>query len=146
MNSSLPFWKTKPLAEMTHDEWESLCDGCAKCCLNKLEDEDTGKVFYTSVTCRLLDLETCRCTRYPDRSRLVPDCIHFDAATIPDLPWLPSTCAYRLVSEGKDLPDWHPLLSDSTDSVHQAGVSVRCFAQSEQDVDNLFEHILDGHI
>lgn len=142
MSASLPFWKSKTLSEMTKREWESLCDGCAKCCLYKLEDEDTGKVFYTSVTCKLLDLETCRCTRYSNRFNLVPDCISITPESLAQLPWLPSTCAYRLVSEGKDLPSWHPLVSGFSLSVREAGVSIQSFAQSETDVDDLMEHVM----
>ncbi len=145
MNAPLAFWKSKTLSEMTKDEWESLCDGCAKCCLYKLEDEDTGKLVFTSVTCKLLNLNTCRCTRYPERSNLVPDCIRFTPESIPRLPWLPSTCAYRLLSEGKELPPWHPLVSERSDSVREAGVSVQSFAQSEDDVDDLMEHIMDEY-
>ena len=145
MSTSLAFWKSKTLSEMTKHEWESLCDGCAKCCLYKLEDEDTGKVVYTSVVCKLLDLNTCRCTRYPERSSLVPDCIRFTPESIPQLPWLPSTCAYRLLSEGKDLPSWHPLVSGCSVSVREAGISVQSFAQSEDDIDDLMDHVMDGY-
>ena len=99
-NSALSFWQTKSLADMTHDEWESLCDGCGKCCLHKLEDEDTGNVFYTNVACRLLNLTSCRCTQYADRVRLVPECINIRQHEISELRWLPSTCANRLFSSG----------------------------------------------
>jgi len=143
MSTSLPFWKSKTLSEMTKLEWESLCDGCAKCCLYKLEDEDTRKVFYTSVTCKLLDLKTCRCTQYTERFNLVPDCIRFTPESIPHLPWLPSTCAYRLISEGQDLPSWHPLVSGCSVSVNKAGISIQSFAQSENDVDDLIEHVME---
>lgn len=121
----MSFWRDKPLTRMTDAEWEALCDGCARCCMIKLEDEDTGEVHYTSVVCDLLDLDTCRCTRYPRRHELVPDCIEFDADLAGTLSWLPTTCAYRLLAEGEDLPAWHPLVSGRPESVHEAGISVR---------------------
>jgi len=124
-DAALPFWKRKAFAEMTRGEWESLCDGCARCCLAKLEDEDTGEIAYTNVACRLLDHETCRCTKYAERSRFVPDCVTLTPENVGLLRWMPSTCAYRLLAEGKDLPDWHPLVSGHPDSVHWAGISVR---------------------
>jgi uncharacterized protein len=120
-----PFWKTKTLAQMSAEEWESLCDGCGKCCLSKIEDEDTGEIFYTSVGCRLLDAGTCRCTDYPNRSREVPDCVTLTSGNIPALHWMPKTCAYRLVSEGRDLYPWHHLVCGDPEAVHAAGVSVR---------------------
>jgi uncharacterized cysteine cluster protein YcgN (CxxCxxCC family) len=120
-----PFWKAKSLEEMTLDEWERLCDGCARCCLVKLEDEDTGKIHFTDIGCTLLDAKVCRCSDYPHRSRRVPDCVRLTPTVVRTLSWLPSTCAYRLISEGKDLPDWHPLVSGSAESVHEAGISVR---------------------
>lgn len=121
----MSFWREKTLMEMTQAEWESLCDGCARCCMIKLEDEDTGEVHYTSLVCDLLDLDRCRCTRYPARHELVPDCIAFSADLAETLAWLPETCAYRVLAEGRDLPAWHPLISGSRDSVHEAGISVR---------------------
>ena len=126
-----PFWRRKPLARMTTEEWESLCDGCAKCCLIKLEDEDTGQVDYTDIACRLLDHGTCRCTNYPARARLVPDCIVLTPAKTARFDWLPTTCAYRLISEGKDLAWWHPLVSGDPETVHRAGISVRGRAVAE---------------
>ena len=122
--SDEPFWKQKRLTEMTKREWESLCDGCGKCCLHKLEDIDDGEITYTNVACRLLDLKTCRCTNYAKRSRIVPDCVELTAANIKTLHWMPSTCAYRLLAEGKDLPWWHPLVSGDPETVHRAGISV----------------------
>lgn len=116
-----PFWRRKALADMTRDEWESLCDGCGRCCLIKLEDADTGDIYFTDVTCRLLDQETCRCSAYSRRTTLVPDCVILDPANVHKLSWMPSTCAYRLLAEGKDLPVWHPLVSGDPDSVHDAG-------------------------
>lgn len=121
----MSFWHDKSLREMTDAEWESLCDGCARCCMIKLEDEDTGEVHYTSLVCDLLDTDTCRCSRYPERHELVPDCIEFDADLAGTLRWLPTTCAYRRLAEGRDLPAWHPLVSGRADSVHEAGISVR---------------------
>lgn len=138
-----PFWKNKDLSEMSRDEWESLCDGCGKCCLHKLEDEDSQQLHYTNVACYLLDLRSCRCSRYPERNRWVPDCVHLTPDNIDELYWMPSTCAYRLLAEGKDLPAWHPLVSNSPDSVHNAGVSVRSWALLETQVDDVEEHIID---
>ena len=126
-----PFWQEKTLAEMSPGEWESLCDGCARCCLNKLEDEDTGAIEWTAVACRLLDPVSCRCTDYPRRHRRVPDCVRLDAASIGAINWLPPTCGYRLVAEGKDLYWWHPLVSGDPETVHEAGVSVRNRTVSE---------------
>ena len=120
-----PFWRVKTLDEMSRNEWESLCDGCARCCLVKLEEEDTGDIHFTDIGCRLLDGKTCRCRDYERRNRRVPDCVRLTPAAVRALTWLPVTCAYRLVAEGKDLPDWHPLVSRSADSIHHAGVSVR---------------------
>lgn len=131
----LPFWKRKKLSEMTDREWESLCDGCGRCCLNKLIDEDTAETAFTDVGCRLLDEETCRCKDYRNRQRQVPDCVRLTWRNVRRLSWLPPTCAYRLVANGQDLPWWHPLVSGSPDTVHEAGVSVRGrVAASEEDV------------
>ncbi len=137
-----PFWRRKTLAEMTRSEWESLCDGCAKCCLDKLEDEDTGEIQYTEVACRLLDLGTCRCTDYSNRTRFVPDCVVLTPRTVARLTWLPSSCAYRLISEGKDLAWWHPLVSGDPESVHRAGVSVRGRAVPEALAGDLEDHVV----
>jgi uncharacterized cysteine cluster protein YcgN (CxxCxxCC family) len=120
-----PFWKDKRLDQMSPQEWESLCDGCGRCCLIKLEDSESGDVDYTDIACRLLDLGTCRCSDYKNRIRQVPDCVVLTPAKIDELHWMPSTCAYRLISEGKDLAWWHPLVSGDQKTVHQAGVSVR---------------------
>jgi uncharacterized cysteine cluster protein YcgN (CxxCxxCC family) len=142
---SPPFWKTKTLAEMTKTEWESLCDGCARCCLNKLEEEDTGKIHYTDVGCRLLDGETCRCKDYPNRRKVVSDCELLTPAKISQINWLPPSCGYRLVAEGKDLYWWHPLVSGDPDTVHVAGVSVRgriSSTESETSDDQLEDHIV----
>lgn len=136
------FWQHKPLAALSSEEWEALCDGCGKCCLHKLEDIDSGELYYTNVACRLLDLHTCRCGDYAHRHQRVADCIQLTPANLGDCRWLPSTCAYRLVAEGKDLPTWHPLVSGNAISVHAAGVSARNRAVSEQEVDDLEDHIL----
>ncbi len=129
------YWETTPLTQMTPTEWEALCDGCGKCCLNKLEDEDTGVVALTSVACRLLDDATCRCAQYPIRRQFVPECISLDAATIhKHMYWLPQTCAYRLLSQGDPLFDWHPLISGTPNSVHAAGVSMQHKTQSEYEI------------
>lgn len=120
-----PFWENKSLDEMTESEWESLCDGCAKCCVHKLEDEDTNKVHYTCVACRMLDVNTCRCINYSNRHELVPDCAHLSADKPEYFAWMPETCAYRLIHEGKPLPQWHPLITHDPTSVHAHGASAR---------------------
>jgi uncharacterized cysteine cluster protein YcgN (CxxCxxCC family) len=119
------FWRTTSLSDMTAAEWESLCDGCGLCCLIRLEDEDTGEIIPTHVACRLFDPEACRCTDYAHRRRQVPDCIKLTPNNIETLPWMPLSCAYRRLHEGKDLPAWHPLVTGDPLSVHKAGVSVR---------------------
>lgn len=139
--ADLPFWKTKNLAEMTPEEWESLCDGCAKCCLFKLQFEDSGEIAYTNVVCRFLDKARCRCTVYSERTRLVPTCLKVTPENIADLQWMPKTCAYRLIAEGKDLEPWHPLVSGDPATVHQAGISIRgkTIDESLVDMDNELE-------
>lgn len=127
------FWKRKSLNEMSREEWESLCDGCALCCLQKIEDEDTGDIYYTDIACRLLDIGSCRCTDYSQRAKLVADCLILSAENPDPFRWLPGTCAYRLLAEGADLPEWHPLLTGNPDSVHAAGVSAKGKAVSEND-------------
>ena len=141
---TLPFWKRKDLTEMAPAEWESLCDGCAKCCLYRLEDEDTRAVYYTNVHCRLLDTDTARCTDYANRSTRVSDCITITPKVLEDPYWLPRTCAYRLLAEGRDLPDWHPLISGDPQSVVRAGQRVCGRTVCEDDADALENHLIDG--
>lgn len=117
------FWRRKSLTEMTEREWESLCDGCALCCLQKVEDEDTEEVFYTRVVCHLLDFDNCYCTRYTERTKLVPNCVKLRPEDVSEFHWLPPTCAYRLIYEGKDLPDWHPLIDPTPGAVINANAS-----------------------
>jgi uncharacterized protein len=138
-----PFWKTKTLEEMDKAEWESLCDGCGRCCLNKLEDEDTGKFLYTKAACRLLDLETCRCTDYPNRAKRVPDCVTLTPEVVDGLGWLPESCAYRIIDEGKSLPWWHPLVSGRPETVVEVGISVGGKVYSEKGIstDELWLHM-----
>jgi len=140
------FWETVPLRQMTPEEWEAVCDGCGKCCLNKLEDEDSGAVALTNVACRLLDGATCRCSHYAIRHQFVPECIVLTPKTIrKNLYWLPQTCAYRLLWEGKPLNDWHPLISGDPESVHAAGVSMRnrTVPEFEVDEDDWEDHIIE---
>ncbi len=140
------FWETKSLAQMSRSEWESLCDGCGKCCLLKLEDADTGETYFTDVACKLLDAETCRCSDYARRKIFVPDCIVLTPETLDQVAhWLPPTCAYRLLSEGRPLYDWHPLLSGEANSVHRAGASCSHRVISEDDIadEALPERIVD---
>ena len=140
-----PFWESKSLAEMTSKEWESLCDGCAKCCLHKLEDEDSGEVFYTRVVCSYLDQEKCNCTVYNTRQQLVPDCVILTPENLDDLSWMPGTCAYRLLHEGKPLPVWHPLISGNRNAMIAADITVTGKVVSEEFIheDGLEEHIVD---
>lgn len=128
-----PFWKMKSLKDLTQEEWESLCDGCGRCCLEKFENRKTGNVYFTVVACRLLDLNTCRCRDYLNRHHKMPDCLQLTPDNI-YRKWLPPTCAYRLIAKGCPLPDWHPLISGNPDSVHMAGISVRGFAVSGENV------------
>lgn len=141
------FWKTKSLEEMTPQEWESLCDGCGKCCLAKLEDEDTGEIFWTSVACKLFDAEACRCCDYEHRLERVRDCVRLTPENVRRLTWLPSTCAYRLIADGKDLESWHPLISGSPETVHLAGISIRArITASELEMaepEDYLDHVLD---
>ncbi|VAW79506.1 UPF0260 protein YcgN [hydrothermal vent metagenome] len=138
------FWRHKALEEMGQGEWEALCDDCGRCCLLKIEDQDSGQLFYTNVICEYYDNTRCRCTRYQDRSLLVPACIKVTAEVAHTQKWLPDTCAYRLLAEGKPLFGWHPLVSGDRNSVHTAGISVRDKVIAEQYVhpDELPEHLV----
>ncbi len=137
-----PFWKTKTLEQMSEVEWESLCDGCGKCCMAKLEDEDSHEIAWTSVGCRLLDAGSCRCADYPNRSTLVADCVRLTPENVPTIAWLPATCAYRLVAEGEDLRWWHPLVSGDPETVHAAGISVRGRVKAkETDLENVEDYL-----
>jgi len=144
MSSIPPFWEVKKLDEMSTSEWESLCDGCGKCCLHKLEDEDTGDIVYTDIACELLDRESCCCQDYQHRKQKVPDCLLLTPKAVDACHWLPSTCAYRLVSEGTPLADWHPLVSGNESSVHKAGISVagRVLSASHIHPDDYEERII----
>jgi uncharacterized cysteine cluster protein YcgN (CxxCxxCC family) len=140
------FWERKSLAALATAEWESLCDGCGRCCVIKLEDEDTGKVHYTDVACRLFDDRTCRCGNYALRAKLVKGCVVLTPRSLPEVAhWLPGTCAYRLLHEGKPLADWHPLVSGDPESVHAAGISLRGKVVPEYEVaeEDLEDHIVD---
>lgn len=143
MPAPLPFWKTTPLDRMTTEQWESLCDGCGRCCLHKLRDEDTDAIAFTDVSCRLLDTTTCRCSHYETRRDWVPDCVSLTPKTLADIDWLPPSCAYRRLSEGKDLAWWHPLVSGTPATVHAAGVSVRGRARDERRAGLLEHHIVE---
>lgn len=135
------FWRRKTLREMTENEWESLCDRCGLCCLHKLEDEDTGDLYFTNVACRLLDLETCQCTNYANRMLQDTECIKLNSDEIESCPWLPVSCAYRRVASGRGLPAWHPLRTGDAESVHRAGISPRGCVVSEDEVDDWEDHI-----
>jgi uncharacterized cysteine cluster protein YcgN (CxxCxxCC family) len=137
-----PFWKRKTLKQMSDQEWESLCDGCAKCCLHKIEDFLSGEIRYTNVACRLLDSSSCRCKDYDHRTFKVPDCVALTPDNISRLRWMPSTCAYRLLAEGKDLPEWHPLITGDPDSVVKAGMSVKDRVVEEDEVDDVEDYIV----
>lgn len=137
------FWETKRLSELSLSEWERLCDGCGLCCLHKLRDEDTDTLMFTDVACRLLDLNTCQCASYAERFRKVPDCIALTPKMVHEIDWLPPSYAYRLIDEGKPLPDWHPLLTGNRESVHQAGISGRGRIISERYAGPLERHIVD---
>ena len=130
-NSKLPFWKTKNMAELSPSVWESLCDNCGKCCRIRLEDEVTGDIYITDVACKLFDPASCKCTDYANRSQKVPDCVTLTKDNVAQLKWMPQTCAYRLISEGKDLPDYHHLISGSRETIHEVGMSVQDAVTSE---------------
>ncbi len=135
------FWEDKALKELTQSEWEQLCDGCAKCCLHKVEDEDTNIIYGTNVVCQYLNIEACQCSEYSKRSILVPDCVTLDINNLEQVYFMPSTCSYRLLAEGKSLPKWHPLLTKNKDSVHESGNSVRGKVISELEAEDLMHHL-----
>jgi len=140
------FWETVPLTKMTPREWEALCDGCGKCCLNKLEDADTGEVWFTRIACRLLDDATCQCSNYAIRRSIVPECVVLTPATLDEIAyWMPKSCAYRRLNEGRGLADWHPLVSGDPESVHRAGISVRGQTLGEFEIpeDDWEDYIID---
>lgn len=143
MQPAAPFWETTPLDRMTTEQWESLCDGCGRCCLHKLRDEDTEELAFTNVSCRLLDTHSCRCTRYETRRRWVPDCVSLTPETLAGIDWLPPTCAYRRVAEGRGLAAWHPLVSGTSETVHSAGISVRDRATNERRAGALEDHVVE---
>lgn len=137
------FWDKKPLSELSKSEWESLCDGCAKCCLHRFEDEDTLDIYFTNVCCQYLDQMTCQCSDYKRRSVNVPTCVTITQEILEDPYWLPETCAYRLLAEGKKLPDWHPLISGSIDTVVESGHSIGGRVINELETDDLEHHMID---
>ncbi len=141
----VPYWLSKSFAEMTKEEWESLCDHCGKCCLHKLEDDETGDVYYTRVVCRGYDLDKGKCAVYDERRRRVAECLVIDRNNVTGYSWLPKTCAYRLLAEGASLKSWHPLISGSADSVAKAGIAVACNAihESKINLSNLENYIVD---
>ncbi|WP_439532997.1 YcgN family cysteine cluster protein [Polymorphobacter sp.] len=141
--SDRPFWETIPLDRMNRTQWESLCDGCGKCCVHKLEDDETGEMFATNVACRLLDVRTARCADYPNRRAHVPECVRLTPAKLATIEWLPSSCAYVRVARGQGLADWHPLVSGDPDSVRKAGISVAGKVISEDHAGELEHHIID---
>ena len=132
-NKKLNFWQTKTLAQMSQAEWESLCDGCGRCCLVKLEDDETGDIALTDIACRLLDNQRCKCRQYDTRHEIVADCVRLTHQNISQLKWMPKSCAYRLLAEGKDLAWWHPLISGNKETVHQAGISIQGKTVSEDE-------------
>ena len=140
--SNEAFWKTKSLDQMTTTEWESICDGFAKCCIFKFEEDETGHILQTDVVCKLLDLDNCSCTKYAERKKLVPDCITITPANILELKWMPASCSYRLLAENKDLPSWHPLITGDAKSTQLANKSVQGRVVSERDVDDIEDRII----
>ena len=140
--SEKPFWKTKPLAEMSQKEWESLCDGCGKCCLIKLEDAETKELFYTDVACHLLDANTCQCKDYANRRKFVDDCLQLEVNDVEEFKWLPKSCSYRRLHEGKKLPKWHYLISGDRNTVHEKKKSVKNRVVSETEIMEVAEHIV----
>ena len=144
--SERPFWEAKTLRQMSRTEWESLCDGCGKCCVHKLEDEDTGELHATNVACRLLDRKMGRCSDYKHRHAYVSECVRLSMANVAAIEWLPSTCAYRLRANGEQLPDWHYLKTGDPESVHAAGQSTRGWTVSEDDAGDFENHLVDREL
>lgn len=138
-----PFWQIKSLSEMTESEWESLCDGCGQCCLNKLIDADTDEIYFTNVACNLLNIKTCQCRHYERRFEFEPDCIKLTRENLDSFEWLPKTCAYRVLRDGEPLPDWHPLVTGSKAAMHKAKISVRHIAVPESQMTEWEDHILN---
>lgn len=145
MSLAKDFWKGKTLAEMNQEEWDALCDGCGQCCLHKIQDIDTNEVFYTQVACRFLDLKSVRCKVYAQRTERMPTCLTLTPDNVMSFQWLPETCAYRCIAEGKELPEWHPLVSSDTQAILRSGASVRAAALSEDeiDMDRLEDYIIE---
>ena len=140
---SKPFWEEKTLTQMSRAEWESLCDGCGKCCIHKLEDEETGELHATNVACRLLNRHSAQCSDYKNRKAYVPECVRLTPAKLRDIDWLPDSCSYRLIDEGYPLPEWHHLVSGDRETIHKAGKSVRGWTVSEDEAGDLENHIVD---
>jgi uncharacterized cysteine cluster protein YcgN (CxxCxxCC family) len=143
LKQSHEFWKKKPLTQLNQSEWEALCDSCAKCCLQRLEDEDSGEVFITNIVCRYLNEDDCSCSDYENRSINVPDCVSITLELLQNPYWLPSTCAYRLLAEGRELPDWHPLISGTQESVLSSGNSIRGRVVCETEADSPEHHLIE---
>ena len=141
-STNAPFWE-RPLAELDRGQWEALCDGCGRCCVHKLEDEETGVLYPTNVACKLLDGRNGRCKDYKNRKKLVADCVTLDRRSLGSLDWLPETCSYRLRANGEPLPDWHYLISGSRETVHEAGQSTRGWTVSEDDAGDLEFHVVE---
>jgi uncharacterized cysteine cluster protein YcgN (CxxCxxCC family) len=139
-----PYWERKTLAEMSREEWEGLCDGCGRCCLHKLEEEESGHLAYTAVACRLLDTRTGQCSDYPRRQDKVPDCLVLDPGRVSEFVWLPQSCAYRRLAEGRGLASWHPLVSGDPETVHRAGISVggRVVSEAHVPASHLHEYVI----
>ena len=145
-SAARPFWETTALANMTRPQWEALCDGCARCCLHKFQDRESGRIYFSMIACRLLDRQSCRCKDYRRRTAHVPGCLVLTAERIQQVDWLPATCAYRRLAAGKPLDGWHPLITGDRESVHRAGISIRGLSLGEEDVhpDEWPRLILDG--
>lgn len=143
---SARFWEDTPLEALDRAQWEALCDGCGKCCVHKIEDEDTGELLPTNVACRLLDRRSGQCSDYRHRRALVPECVRLTPARLAEIDWLPGTCAYRLRAEGLPLPDWHYLVCGDREEVHRAGMSVRGWTVSEVEAGDLEHHLIDREL